>query len=285
MLSTRLIDAFGNEMDSVFTIKKILIKNYYAYLECEITSSEDQNIAQAFSFSYLFQGREYPIGNVKYWIDTIPDQIDLTEQNYQHVNIQKNKKISLRINLYGGVLMGLNLTKEIRLLINNVTASKEVIYVSDEIFLMSKDVAKPMIEHNIHVDHGNLTVATFYHWYHDYDFNYYSDDFKVYLDIKTFDQKDYYLEARFINNKQVDFLVENLPEGLYIISLKIYLFNGYIVYEDTVILSTKQVRPVAYIKTQGKVRKTKAIYYKTSKGIVKEVKSVGIFDDYIKKIV
>lgn len=248
---------------ALFKIERIDIKNFYAYLQCSIQSPDEQFVQKGFTFRYVFNDRDYPIGVNRYWVDTAPIQ---TDSSYTEINTNKLLKFTLKINLFGGNLVNLNLVKNIYFQIyesNQLDGTNErLFWTSPEILLISKNISTPATTYTLSGKNKTITLRLKHNWFSDYDFNYYSDDFKTVVRLKHTNNEQVALQTKFVNKFEQEFIFENVNDGYYFVEVNILLFNGFNVFtiKDEIYIQDEKVK--GYIKKDNKIILIDDVYHK-----------------------
>lgn len=248
---------------ALFKIERIDIKNFYAYLQCSIQSPDEQYVQKGFTFRYVFNDRDYPIGVNRYWVDTAPIQ---TDSSYTEINTNKLLKFTLKINLFGGNLVNLNLVKNIYFQIyesNQLDGTNErLFWTSPEILLISKNISTPATTYQLTGKNKTITLKLKHNWFSDYDFNYYSDDFKTIVKLKYTNNEQVALQTKFINKFEQEFVFDNINDGYYFVEVNILLFNGFNVYTLKDEIYIQDEKPKGFIKKDGKIILIGDVYHK-----------------------
>ena len=251
---------------AIFTIERIDIKNFYAYLICSIKSPDTQIVPKGFTFYYKFNDREYPIGINRYWVDDAPIQ---TDSPFTEISTQKLLKFNLKINLFGGNLVDLNLVKKINFLIyesNQIDGTNQrLFWTSPEINLISKNISTPATTYTLTGKNKTINVTLKHNWFSDYDFNYYSDDFKTIVRLKHTNNEQVALQTKFVNKFEQEFVFTNIPDGYYFVEVSIILFNGFNVFTIKDEIYIQDEKPKGYIKKDGKIILIDELYHKSEK--------------------
>jgi hypothetical protein len=241
------------DTQAILTIESINIKNFYAFINCSIKSPDTQVNPKGFLIYYKYNSVIKPINANRYWVDTAPD----IDSGLSETSTNKNLNFVLKINLFGGELIDLNLTKKIELIVyqtQQIDASNKVlVWNSPEINLISKKIPTPITLYTLSTKNKVVKVNIKHNWFSDYDFNYFSDDFKVRVSLKHTDNNPKAILIDFINKTEQEFVFNNIETGYYFIDLEVILFNGFVVYKDRreVYIETDNVK--GYVKFEGKL--------------------------------
>jgi hypothetical protein len=255
------------DTQAILTIESINIKNFYAFINCSIKSPDTQVNPKGFLIYYKYNSVIKPINANRYWVDNAPD----IDSGLSEISTNKNLNFVLKINLFGGELIDLNLTKKIELIIyqtQQIDASNKVlVWNSPEINLISKKIPTPITLYTLATKNKVVTVNIKHNWFSDYDFNYFSDDFKVRVSLKHMDNNPKAIQIFFINKTEQEFIFENIDTGYYFVEVEVILFNGYVVYKnrEDVYIETENVK--GYIKFEGKI-------YIIDKAFIKDLNEV-----------
>lgn len=251
--------------EAVFSIESIDIKNFYAYLNCSIQSPDTQVVPRGFVFKYVFNDREYPIGLNRYWVDIQPTEVN---SPYTEINTNKLLRFSLKINLFGGNLMGINLFKKINFLVyesNQLNGTNErLFWTSPEITLISKNISVPDTTYTLTGINKRITVSLKHNWFSDYDFNYYSDDFKTVVEIQHLSKERVAFQTKFITSRDQQLIFDNIEDGYYLVVIRIILFNGFEVLNKTEELYIQDEKVKAYMKVNGVIKRVASAHYKAT---------------------
>jgi hypothetical protein len=252
---------------AIFSIESINIKNFYAFINCNIKSPETQMIAKGFLIYYKYNNVIKPINANRYWVDNAPD----IDSGLSEISTNKSLNFTLKINLFGGELIDLNLTKKIEIIIyqtQQIDASNKVlVWNSPEINLISKKIPTPITVYDIKSKDKDVTVNIKHNWFSDYDFNYFSDDFNIRTTLRYTDNNIKAVQIFFINQTEQQFVFNNVETGYYFVEVEVILFNGYVVYKDRKEIYIESENVKGYIKFEG-------VIYIVDKAFIKNIGEV-----------